>query len=115
MEKDYLILKRASGSRPSGAWNDDDFDVLANGGSCRRHLQGERRARREPADVDLGLRLSPGSRAEPWVRGNARGRHGCVRKELAAGVGMMRGAKHGSPRGPMLWKDRLSEAEELRV
>jgi hypothetical protein len=30
MEKDYLILKRASASRPSGGWNDDDFDVLAN-------------------------------------------------------------------------------------
>jgi hypothetical protein len=26
-----LILKRASGSRPSGEWNDDDFDVLADG------------------------------------------------------------------------------------
>ena len=26
-----LILKRASASRPSGQWNDDDFDVLANG------------------------------------------------------------------------------------
>jgi hypothetical protein len=31
MEKDYLILKRASASRPSGEWNDDDFDVLAGG------------------------------------------------------------------------------------
>jgi hypothetical protein len=31
MEKDYLILKRASTSRPSGEWNDDDFDVLADG------------------------------------------------------------------------------------
>jgi hypothetical protein len=26
-----LILKRASSSRPSGEWNDDDFDVLADG------------------------------------------------------------------------------------
>jgi hypothetical protein len=31
MDKDYLILKRASASRPSGEWNDDDFDVLATG------------------------------------------------------------------------------------
>ena len=30
MENDYLTLKRASASRPSGEWNDDDFDVLAN-------------------------------------------------------------------------------------
>jgi hypothetical protein len=31
MDKDYLILKRASASRPSGEWNDDDFDVIADG------------------------------------------------------------------------------------
>jgi hypothetical protein len=26
-----LILKRASASRPSGEWNDHDFDVLEDG------------------------------------------------------------------------------------
>jgi hypothetical protein len=26
-----LTLKRASASRPSGEWSDDDYDVLANG------------------------------------------------------------------------------------
>jgi hypothetical protein len=31
MEKDYLILKRASASRPSGECSDDDYDVLADG------------------------------------------------------------------------------------
>ena len=31
MDKDYLILRRASASRLSGQWNDDDFDVLAHG------------------------------------------------------------------------------------
>ena len=32
MEKDYLILKRASASRTSGEWKEDDFDVvLADG------------------------------------------------------------------------------------
>ena len=30
-DKDYLVLKRASSSRPSGDWNDDDYDVLASG------------------------------------------------------------------------------------
>jgi hypothetical protein len=29
--QDVLILKRASASRSSGEWSDDDFDVLANG------------------------------------------------------------------------------------
>jgi len=31
MDKYYLILKRALESRSSGQWNDDDFDVLAEG------------------------------------------------------------------------------------
>jgi hypothetical protein len=31
MDKDYLTLKRASASCSSGEWNDDDFDVLADG------------------------------------------------------------------------------------
>ena len=31
MSEMSLILKRASASRPSGQWNDDDFDVLADG------------------------------------------------------------------------------------
>jgi hypothetical protein len=31
-----LILKRASASRPSGKWDDDDFDVLADGGGVGR-------------------------------------------------------------------------------
>jgi hypothetical protein len=36
MQKDYLILKRACASRPSGEWNDDDFDVLAVGEAVGR-------------------------------------------------------------------------------
>src|SRR5262249_13645735 len=31
MDTDYLTLKRASASRPSGEWSDDDYDVLADG------------------------------------------------------------------------------------
>jgi hypothetical protein len=39
MEKDYLILKRASASRPSGEWNDDDYDVLCHGVVIGRIMQ----------------------------------------------------------------------------
>jgi hypothetical protein len=39
MEKDYLVLKRASLSRSSGEWNDDDFDVLAGGGGVGRIMK----------------------------------------------------------------------------
>ena len=35
-----LILKRASASRPSGEWNDDDFDVLADGAVVGRIFKG---------------------------------------------------------------------------
>jgi hypothetical protein len=31
MDKDYLMLKRASASRPSGEWRYDDYDVIADG------------------------------------------------------------------------------------
>jgi hypothetical protein len=31
VDKDYLTLKRASASRLSGEWSDDDYDVLADG------------------------------------------------------------------------------------
>ena len=35
-----LVLKRASTSRPSGKWNDDDYDVLADGVVVGRHARG---------------------------------------------------------------------------
>jgi hypothetical protein len=31
LDKDYLTLKRASASRSSGEWGEDDYDVLADG------------------------------------------------------------------------------------
>ena len=31
IDKDYLVLKRASAGRQSGEWNEDDFDVLVDG------------------------------------------------------------------------------------
>jgi hypothetical protein len=34
-----LILKHASASRPSGEWNDDDYDVLADGTVVGRILK----------------------------------------------------------------------------
>jgi hypothetical protein len=34
-----LTLKRASASRPSGEWDDDDYDVLADGAVAGRILK----------------------------------------------------------------------------
>ena len=39
MDKDYLVLKRASTNRSSGEWNDDDYDVLADGAVVGRILK----------------------------------------------------------------------------
>jgi hypothetical protein len=41
MEKDYLVLKRASASRTSGEWREDDFDVLADGAVVGRIMKAE--------------------------------------------------------------------------
>jgi hypothetical protein len=47
MEKDSLVLKRASTNRPSGEWNEDDFDVLANGAVVGRIFK----ANASPVDI----------------------------------------------------------------
>ena len=39
MDKDYLVLKRASTSRSSGEWGDDDYDVVADGAVVGRILK----------------------------------------------------------------------------
>jgi hypothetical protein len=51
-----LILKRASASRPSGEWNDDDFDVLANGAVVDRIFKANAAPDRCVVDVDPRLR-----------------------------------------------------------
>jgi hypothetical protein len=53
-----LIFKRASASRPSGEWSEDDYDALADGVAVRPHLQGARGTRRNTVAVDAGLRAS---------------------------------------------------------
>jgi hypothetical protein len=42
-----LILKHALASRPSGPWNDDDYDVLADGVVIGRDLKCQSSARRK--------------------------------------------------------------------
>ena len=55
MEKDYLVLKRASASRPSGEWNDDDYDVLAEGVVVGRIMKVHAAPIGNAVDVDIGL------------------------------------------------------------
>ena len=57
-------------------------------GWCRGgwHLQGERCAGRNAVDMDASIRASRASYADAPLRGDARGRDGGVRQELAARV-----------------------------
>jgi hypothetical protein len=50
-----LILKPASASPPSGEWNDDDYDVLADGVVVGPHLQRCGLASRYAMDVDASF------------------------------------------------------------
>jgi hypothetical protein len=47
-----LLLKRASASRPSGEWSDDDYDVLDDGAVVGRifKVNGRSKPRRFPLD-----------------------------------------------------------------
>src|SRR5262245_51520309 len=53
---------------------------------CRPHHESSRRAGRNTVDVDARLRAPRRSLADLRLRGDARGRDGGVREELAAGV-----------------------------
>ena len=82
-----LILKRASASRPSGEWNDDDdFDVQADGIVVGRIL----RVHAAPAGMPWMWTLAFGHHEVPHahtrLRGNARGGDVIIRQELAAGM-----------------------------
>ena len=59
-----LILKCASASRPSGEWNDDDFDVLANGAVVGRIFKANAAPVRIAMDVDVEDRTSTHGYAE---------------------------------------------------
>jgi hypothetical protein len=49
-----LILKRASASRPSGQWNDDDYDVLADGAVVGRIFKANAAPVGAPWMTDFG-------------------------------------------------------------
>src|SRR5262245_9040602 len=61
MDKDYLILKRATVSRPSGQWHDDDYDVLADGVGVGRIMEAAAPA--EPPARPCIRSSSPSGRA----------------------------------------------------
>ena len=87
MSSQQLILKRASTSRPSGKWNEDDYDVLAGDVVVGRIMKAIAPPVGFAVVLDACLRLSQRPQANPRICGDTRGRHGSVREELAAGIG----------------------------
>jgi hypothetical protein len=99
-----LILKRASTSRPSGEWSDDDFDVLANGGVVGRIFK----AAASPVGLPRGSHAAHGYEAtreaamaafaaKSWRRGvGARVPRPCVRFHVPY-VQVPRKMTHGRP------------------
>ena len=81
-----LILKRASASRPSGEWNDDDFDVLADGAVIGRIFKANAAPVGSPWMWAFILPAPGTPHANPRLRCDARGGHGCLREKLAARV-----------------------------
>jgi hypothetical protein len=61
-----LILKRASASRPSGEWNDDDYDVLAEGDVIGRIFKADAAPVGSPW-MDFSLRASRRSHPDAWL------------------------------------------------
>jgi hypothetical protein len=79
MMTEHLILKRAAASRSSGEWNDDDYDVLADGIVVGRIMKGMRSAGGDAMAVDAGLWAARGPHADPRLRADTRGGNGGLR------------------------------------
>ena len=82
-----LVLKRASASRSAGEWNDDDFDVLADGAVVGRIMK----AAAAPVGAPWLWTILSYENRQPI--GDARGRDGGVRQKLAAGVVLKSGGR----------------------
>ena len=82
MEKDYLMLRRASTSRPSGEWKDDDFDVILEGvvvgpsSRCMRRRSEALGCGRSPSATMKTARprtATPRLARTPWLRSRIAG------------------------------------------
>jgi hypothetical protein len=105
MDKDYLTLKRASASRPSGEWSDDDYDVLADGFVVGRIFKVNAAPVGHPWMWTLAFEQP---RAYTRICSNSRGRDGGIREELAAGVKGHKRPDRRANDGPGLTKSRYA-------
>jgi hypothetical protein len=77
-------LKRASASRPSGEWNDDDYDVLADGVVVGRLFKVSAAPVGTPWMWTLEIEHWRRSQANLRLCGDPRGRNDRIGEKLAA-------------------------------
>jgi hypothetical protein len=77
-----LILKRASASRSSGQWRDDDYDVLEDGVVVGRITKEQVAPKDRPR---MWATTATSSAARTATNTDTRGGHAGIRQELASG------------------------------
>src|SRR5712672_2883879 len=82
-----LVLKRASASRPSGEWSDDDFDVLADGAVVGRITKAAAAPQGAPRLWTLAFGHHEDRTPTHGYEATREAAMGGLRQELAAGVG----------------------------
>src|SRR5215471_7610145 len=93
MDRDYLLLKRAAPSRPSGEWNDDDHDVVASGEVVGRIFK----ANAAPVGSPWMWTLAFGHHEDRTpTHGYAATREAAIAASRKAGGGNCRTARHPS-------------------
>jgi hypothetical protein len=95
-----LLLKRASASRPSGEWNDEDedYDVLADGVVVGRILKVHAAPVGAPWMWTLAYGYHEDRTPNPRLHGDARGRDGGICEKPAAGVANARTPENAAPK-----------------
>jgi hypothetical protein len=81
-----LILKRASANHPRGEWNDDDFDVAADGAVVGRIFKANAAPVGSPWMWTLIFPHHEHRSPTHGYEATREGRDGCVRQELATGM-----------------------------
>jgi hypothetical protein len=87
MDKDYLTLKRASASRPSSEWSDDDYDVLCEGEVVGRIMKAVAAPVGSPWMWTLAFGHHEDRTPTHGYEATREAATGGVRQELAAGIG----------------------------
>jgi hypothetical protein len=67
-----LLLKRAATSQSGGEWNEDDYDVLADGDVVGRIYKANAAPVSNALDVDTSLRAPPRSNSDTRLPQRAR-------------------------------------------